>query len=273
MEHTTPKEFMAAAPHTALLGGSSPWAARYAGEIRRIVVLAAAHAPRSTQVHLGPSELGAVCDRQVVGKLIREPSTNHVSDPWPSIVGTAVHAWLAAAFEADNRRSGTLRWLAEQRVSPHPDHPGTADLYDAQEQAVVDHKVLGPTSLSKIRSAEGPPVHYVVQLLLYARGYRLLGLPVRRVAIAAYPRTASTLDGLYVWDREYTPADDMIIEEVLDRTVIRKAVADEILAGRMNLGHVPITPDDSACYFCAQYRPQSAYDGGRGCPGTIGNRP
>jgi hypothetical protein len=270
---TTPAEFMAAAPHTALLGGSSLWASRYAGEIRRIVVLAAAHAPRSTQVHLGPSELGAICDRSVVGKLIRVAPTNHVSDPWPSIVGTATHAWLAAAFDADNRRSGTLRWLTEQRVTPHPDHPGTADLYDAAEQACCDHKVLGPTSMAKIRSENGPPIHYVVQLLLYARGYRLLGLPVKRVAIIAYPRTSSTLDGLYVWDREYTPADDALIEEVLDRTVIRKAVADEILAGRMSLSQVPITPDDAACFYCSQYRPQSAHDGGPGCPGTIGNRP
>ena len=22
------------------------------------------------------------------------PATNHISDPWPSIIGTAVHAWL-----------------------------------------------------------------------------------------------------------------------------------------------------------------------------------
>ena len=190
------------------------------------------------------------CDRQVIGKLVRVPATNHVSDPWPSIVGTAVHAWLAAALDADNRRSGTLRWLTEQRVTPHPDHPGTADAYDAVEQAVVDWKILGPTTMAKIKSPEGPPVHYVVQLLLYGRGYRLLGLPVRRVVLAALPRTSATLDGMYVWDRPYTPADDALIEEVLDRTVIRKAIANEILAGRMRLDQVPITPDDAACYFC-----------------------
>ena len=39
------------------------------------------------------------CDRQVVSKMCGEPVTNHVADPWPSVVGTAVHAWLAEKFD------------------------------------------------------------------------------------------------------------------------------------------------------------------------------
>lgn len=264
---TTVAEFMAAAP--APLGGNTAWASRYATEVRRVVTEAAARAPRSQQVHLGPSELGAACDRQVVGKMAGIPATNHVSDPWPSIVGTAVHAWLAEAFSADNARSGILRWVAEQRVVPHPDHSGTADLYDASEQAVVDHKCLGETSMAKVRSAAGPPRKYVVQLLLYGLGYRKLGLPVRRVALAAYPRTASTLDGLYVWERPAGPEDTPLLEEVMQQTDIRKQLAAEITAGRMQLEDIPKAPDQDECFFCPFYRPQSARDGGPGCSGTI----
>jgi hypothetical protein len=48
----------------------------------------AARAPRTLQQHLGPSELGVECDRQVAGKMAALPATNHVVDPWPSMVGT-----------------------------------------------------------------------------------------------------------------------------------------------------------------------------------------
>lgn len=273
----TPEAFMATAAEP--VGGNNPWSARYAAELRRVVLDHAARAPRTVQQHLGPSELGAVCDRQVAGKMAGLPATNHVADPWPSIVGTAVHAWLADAFTAANTRNGMLRWIAENKVTPHPDHPGTADLYDALERAVVDHKALGPSSLNKIRSGN-PPRHYVVQLLLYGLGYFKLGLPVRRVALAAYPRTASSLDGLYVWSQDFSDDSGQILGdvvdllgEVFDQTRWRKEYAAELIAGHAELLDVPATPTDDGCYFCPFYRPQSAKDQGRGCPGGVASHP
>jgi hypothetical protein len=269
----SPAEFMQAAP--APLNGSSAWASRYATELRRVFTDHAARAPRTLQLHLGPSELGVACDRQVAGKMASLPTTNHVMDPWPSIRGTALHAWAAEAFTADNIRRGLLRWVAEQKVTPHPDHPGTADLYDAVEQAVVDHKFLGETSMAKIRRPEGPPRKYRVQLLLYGLGYLLLGLPVRRVAVAAYPATASSLDGLYVWDHALTgedgqllPDNAQLIEEVFAQTSLRQELAKQLHAGRLSLTDIPLTPDSDECFFCPFYRPQTARDGGPGCPGT-----
>lgn len=261
---TTIAEFMAAAP--AGTAGNSPWATRYAAELRRVVHEHARLAPRNLQVHLGPSELGTPCDRQVVGKLIGAPVTNHVADPWPSVLGVAGHAWLADAFRADNERHG-LRWVPEQKVVPHPDHPGTADLYDAAEQAVVDHKLLGATSMEKVRAAGGPPIRYVVQLLLYGEGYRQLGLPVRRVALAAYPRTAPNLDGLYVWERECTDNDRALLDAIFELTATRKQLAEQVLAGTKTLNGIPKRASDDECYFCPFYRPQSAKDDGPGCSG------
>jgi hypothetical protein len=258
-------EFMAAAPTSP--GGNTPWASRYAAELRRVVIEQARGSARNIQAHLGPSELGSPCDRQVVGKLAGLPVTNHVVDPWASVIGTAVHAWLAEAFAADNSRLGNVRWLPEKRVVPHPEHPGTADLYDAAELAVVDHKVLGESSMAKVRSAAGPPIRYIIQLLLYGKGYRVLGLPVRRVALAAYPRTAASLDGLYVWERATGPQDDELIEEVFRLTQRRKAMAEEITRGLKTLTDIPNTSDDYECFFCPFYRPQSAHDNGPGCPG------
>jgi len=268
----SPADFMAAAP--APVGGSTPWASRYASDLRRVFLEHAARAPRTLQQHLGPSELGVECDRQVAGKMAALPATNHVADPWPSIVGTACHAWAADAFEADNTRRGVLRWVAEQKVTPHPDHPGTADLYDAVEQAVVDHKFLGESSMAKVR--KDPPRKYVVQLLLYGLGYLRLGLPVRRVVLAAYPRTAASLDGLYVWERAFadehgqlTPENVALLEKVFEQTATRRGYAEEILAQRMRLNDVPATTDADECYFCPFYRPQAARDGGPGCSGSV----
>lgn len=258
---------MSSAPRA--LSGNTEWAERYARELRGVVIRQAQQAPRSLQVHLGPSELGAECDRQVVAKLAGARRTNHVSDPWPSVVGTAVHAWLAKAFDDDNVREQMARWVTETAVAPHPEYPGHADLYDGLEAAVVDHKILGPTSLNKIKSPKGPSRRYRVQLLLYGVGFRALGLPVKRVVLAAYPRTAATLDGMYVWEHVCTPEDDILIAEVLRRTEVRQLLAADVRAGLMALSQVPPAPDDDDCFFCDFYRPQAAYDHGAGCPGTV----
>lgn len=266
----SPSEFFQAAP--APLNGNTPFASRYAGDLRRVFHEQAARAPRSLQAHLGPSELGSECDRQVAGKMAQLPATNHVADPWPSIRGTALHVYAAEAFTADNDRHGS-RWVAEHRVTPHPLHPGTADLYDAKERAVVDHKFLGVTSMAKIRSPEGPPRHYVVQMLLYGRGYRILGLPVDRVVLAAYPATAASLDGLYCWERPYTPADDALLDEVFAQTEVRRRWAIALITGAAQLSDVPASPEDDRCYFCPFYRPQTARDGGVGCAGHAPSTP
>jgi hypothetical protein len=218
----------------------------------------------------------------VAGKLAALPATNHVADPWPSIVGTACHAWAAEAFTADNLRKGLLRWVAEQKVTPHPEHPGTADLYDAVEQCVDDHKFLGPTSMAKIR--KGWPRHYLVQLLLYGLGYHLLGLPVRRVVLIAYPRTDASLDGLYVRDTDFTDADGQSAARgpraappsSPTPTAARPRPRRSSPAGSASRTSRP-PRTTTTCYFCPFYRPQAARDSGparvpTSCPGTTQQR-
>lgn len=261
-------------------GSNSAWGTSYARHVKQIIRHAAEHAPRSVQRTLGPSEIGAPCHRQIVGKLVGyalpgHPAgmrTNHVPDMWPAIIGTAVHAWLGSTFERENDTLGFMRYLTELRVTPTEEHPGNTDLYDGAVKAVVDWKVLGPTTLAKIRSGN-PPRKYRVQILLYGMGCQLMGLPVERVVICALPRTEATLDSLYVWDHPVWSVDDaQLISEVLRVNEVRKQIAQQVLTGQISIDEVPIVPDDSECFFCAQYRPQSARDGGPGCSGTIGNR-
>lgn len=247
--------------------GNDDTAVQIAAEVRGIATQAANRAPRSLQVHLGPSELGVECDRQVVGKLLQLPATNHVSDPWPSIVGTAVHAWMDDTFSQPEHGG---RWLTETRVVPHPDHSGTADLYDTANARVLDHKCLGASTMNALRT-QGPPRHYYVQLLLYALGYVRAGYPVTSVAIIAWPRTESSLAGVYVWHHTITEDDWRLVGQVLDETQTRKDWAALVQAGAATIDQVPRTPG-KGCHHCPQYRPQSAVDGGVGCPGQLANK-
>lgn len=267
--NATAAGFMAAAPPS--LNGNSPWAQRYAKTLLKVFHDHAAQAPRTLQVHLGPSELGVECDRQVAGKLAGLPTTNHVSDPWPSIRGTALHAWAAEAFTADNAKYGYQRWTVETRVYPHPDHSGTGDLYDLDEYAMVDHKFLGESSLNKVRKK--PPRKYVVQLLLYALGWINKGFPVTRIVLAAYPATKASMDDMYVWEHVIEPADWELIAYVWEQTDYRKQWAAWIVAQdnpQQALRTVPAdTKEDreEECYWCPFYRPQAAHDAVFGCPG------
>lgn len=243
--------------------GNNAEAVQLAAELRRVAKRAAEHAPRSQQVHLGPSELGVECDRQVVAKLAGLPVTNNVTDPWPSIVGTAIHAWLEDAFASDDPK----RWLTERRVYPVDEHPGTADLYDAASFTVIDHKALGQASQDKLRS-EGPSRQYFVQALLYAMGYARAGFQVDNVAIVSWPRTKSSMNDLYVWHHKIKPEDWALVDEVLDQTKTRKDMAVLVQAGLLDIMQVPHTPN-RGCYFCPIYRPEAATDGGYGCPGQV----
>lgn len=263
---------MASSPRST--GASDAWAEGYGNELKGIIHRYAGQQPRQVQRHLGPSEIGHRCDRQVVAKMAGSKPTNHVADPWASIVGTAIHAYMADAFNWDNQHNGYLRWLAEQRVTPDPGpdaHPGTADIYDAHNRAVVDWKAQADSTRSQLR-AHGPPRHYFVQLLLYRRGYLNIGFPVDRVVLVSLPRTKSTLNDMYTWSHVPTAEDDKLVDDVLAQTAFRQQVAALVRAGKLNLMDVPATPDDAECYWCLLYRPQAAYDGEYGCPGTLAER-
>lgn len=259
--------------------GNSPWAESYGRTMKQLVKDRASRADRSMQRHLGPSELGEECDRQVVMKMAALSKTNNVSDPWASVMGTAGHAWVEEMYKWDNARllenGAAARWIPEMKVTPDPGddpHPGTADLYDANWKALVDHKFLGDTSRAKL-IAKGPKRVYYVQLLLYRRGYQNLGLPVERIVLLAWPRTKSSLDDLYVWEHTPTEADEALVDEVIAQTKQRQAIAELVQAGHIGIMDVPPTPSDDSCMFCPLYRPQAAYDRTiYGCPGTLLNK-
>jgi hypothetical protein len=207
--------------------------------------------------------MGQPCARRLLYEAWATEPANTDSDPWPAIVGTAVHAWLADAFQADNARLGRLRWLVEQRVYLTDGLSGTADLFDLDTATVIDHKVLGPSSLKTLRT-DGPPPVYRTQLHLYGYGYARAGVRVDRVAIAAYPRSG-WLNGLHVWSEPYDPT---VAEAALDRHsgLVALGAALDLDAHPDRWAHIP-TADAAGCAWCPFWRGGNAPADGSGCPG------
>jgi hypothetical protein len=280
------------------MNGNSAWAQRYSQELREVVVRYADRLPRNVQRHLGPSELGHLCDRQLVGKMagvsLGAAGTNRMHDPWASIVGTAIHAFLEEAFKWESQRlveeirnpplgsmyarrepvPGDVRWFTEKRVTPDPaspmPHPGTADLYDAKTFTLNDHKCQSEGVRDKLRR-HGPPHHYYMQMLLYAVGYMHEGFRVDQICLVSWPRTHSTMDDMYVWHHVITAEDIAAVTDLIHKTQIREQLAQFVVNREMDFWQIPATPSEADCQYCPYFRPDAATNPNvKGCPGTAG---
>lgn len=237
--------------------------------LTEIILDASTNAPRSLQRRLGPSEVGDPCPRRLAYKLLDWPTVNDGGDPWPSIVGTATHAWLADALEAHNAKAGKKRFLVEERVEVDDGTvsgyrlAGSCDAYDTETDTVLDHKCVGETAMRKYRS-EGVREQYRIQANLYGLGFERAGHAPRTVALAFYPR-GGMLGGLWVWTAEY---DRRVALDALQRL---GAVRDAVIAldpeARPEMWqHIPAVPT-SGCRWCPFWKPGNA-DLAVGCPGN-----
>lgn len=220
---------------------------------------AARFSPRSRQVSIGPSEVGVACVRRLAAKVINTPATWINADPWASIIGTATHAWLATAFAAANLVLDEPRWLTEERVYPSPSMPGSCDLYDLFTDTVIDHKVVGVTTMASAKRG-GPSAQYRTQAHLYGLGWERRGRTPREVAIAYWPRSGY-LSGLFL-HRE--PYDRDAALASLDRLslVSATALSLDVIDNPERLMLLPATPGDE-CTYCPY---KKVREGDCGCP-------
>jgi hypothetical protein len=217
------------------------------------------NSPRSKVVRIGPSEIGDPCLRKLSYKLMEVPKTNSFSDPWPSISGTAIHAWLAEAFEAVN---GDADWLVEHRVEARKGLSGTLDLFQRSSGTVIDHKCVGATSM-KTRKADGPTEQQVIQLNIYGFGLEQQGYEVKKIALAFYP-LGGMLTGMHTWVGDYDKDVALSAMLRLDSTVELLAMLDpEEHPDRWEL--VPASSSRN-CSYCPWYLPGST-DLSTGCSG------
>ena len=249
------------------------------------IVAAIVEHPRSQQVEIGPSEIGTPCVRRL-GHLLAGTPKQPAPVPWRPTVGTAVHAWIANAFEAFDERlpDSSPRYLMEQRVTVGTiagrPFGGSADLYDAAEFRVIDWKIVGPSALKKYRTAcripddpaqhaafyqrtdVGPGQTYRVQAQCYGHGFALADMPVDEVAIWMLPSNGE-LDQAVRWAEPYRP-------EVAEWAIKRANDVAAVAAAAGWEATLPALPrvEDRCGRFCPFWRAGADVNDPTYCPGS-----
>lgn len=227
--------------------------------------------PRSLQKSLGPSEVGTPCERKLGYKLLGHPE-RPMPPNWKATLGTAAHAWMEQAFDADNLKiapelGGQERWLIETKLTcgfvPGMGFlTGHSDLYDRVTASNLDHKFVGPTQLKHYRSA-GPSQTYKAQAHLYGVGWQMAGLPIDRVGICFLPRQGELADG-FMWSE---PLNAAAAKWAMDR--LARIVA---LVNALGAESLPVLPTaDDWCSHCPFQRFGST-DPKVACAGHPGSR-
>jgi hypothetical protein len=223
---------------------------------------ATTHAPRSLQRAPGPSEIGTPCTRKLGYKILGADQPNGDRDQWLPTIGTAVHAWMAEVYEAENRRLGRERYLIERRVHLPAGISGSSDLFDRDTGVNNDWKVSGLDRIKKYRR-DGPGDQYEVQAHLYGLGMLLAGEDVTDVAITFLPRGGLLTTGIYVWTEPFDAARAVAAIERYEKW--RTAVWALDPEAHPERWEAFPTADDN-CSFCPFHLPFST-DLGKGCPG------
>lgn len=218
------------------------------------------------QTNIGPSQVGTACDKSlgfqtwvadgnmpnveqdaVASVLKYNPS----SDPFPAIVGTAVHAWLEGAAHKDNLIERTMdptrvtdRWLTEAVVDIEASGlsiSGHVDLIDTWHNMVIDFKVLGSASLKKVAVTGSP--QYETQIQMYGLGVeQTLGIVPDRVALALLPRNGP-LRNLTLVTYDYNPDHAWdAMKRLADITEVQRSGTWESLDP---------SPSDDNCRWCS----------------------
>lgn len=173
-------------------------------DLRAVIEHAVMNDPRTLQVALGPSEIGLGCDR-CLAHLLAGHAETELTIPWLPTIGNAVHDWLETTFLQHLMRTGSDRYLPEVTVNVGQlrgvDIKGHSDLFDAHTGTTVDWKIVGATTLKKVKT--GPTVTYRNQLHLYGLGMERAGWDVRHVAIWFLPRNAMSIDAGRYWTEAY----------------------------------------------------------------------
>ena len=234
-------------------------ASALADRIKTIVNNRSANAPRSQQKRLGLSEVGEVCVRKIGYKLLDWEKTNKNTDPWASISGTAIHAWLAEAFE-----QFPDQYLVEHPVKVTEELAGTSDLFDIERKMVIDHKCVGATGM-KSRKKDGMTHQQRVQINLYGLGIENeFGIgSVEKVALAFYP-LGGRLDGLHTIVEPFNRQLALdAVQRLEDAQVLLWQLDPE--ANPQNWQLIPNNPTNS-CNYCPWFMPFSQ-NLAMGCPG------
>ena len=196
---------------------------------------------RSTQVQIGPSELGG-CSRKVWYRLNEQAETNNNELKLAAIMGTAIHAEIEKSIEAVDPNSE--KYLVEVEVE-HNGMKAHIDLFIPETGAVVDWKTVKVKNLNFFPSRNQRWQVHTYGYLLEKNGYK-----VKSVNLCAIARDGDERD-VKVHSEVYDPA-----------------IAEEALAWLEAIKQTPTAPepekDASYCqFYCKFYDPS----GELGCTG------
>ena len=194
--------------------------------------------PRSTQVQIGPSELGG-CRRKVWYRLNDQPETNENELKLAAIMGTAIHSAIETAF-AGNKSIMLETTVEYNGMKAHVD----AFLPDSGD--VIDWKTVKAKNLSYFPSQQQ---RWQVQVYGYLIDKSGVGKP-RNVNLVAIPRDGDERD-IKVHSEPY---DEAIALEALNWLAAIKESAEAPAPER----------DESYCKFYCKYFDAS---GEMGCVG------
>lgn len=210
----------------------------YRTEILTIIQNKIDEHPRSAQQEIGPSGVGG-CERKVAFSLAYGAATEGPGG-WAAHKGTVLHGWLDETFSSEELKmpDGSARFLTEIKLksgSPNVSG-GTCDMYDRLKQAVVDWKLPGDYTVSKVRTGDVNPAYYI-QANVYGYHSTLMGLPVSTVNLAFLPMAGDDLWGtakgaiFCTWDYDESVAKDAIANVDRIRTMLDLAPANKVIEG------------------------------------------
>ena len=228
-----------------------------------VILWADQSSSRSKQIALGCSEVGDPCLRKIGMTMAGVERRNYSADPWPSIVGTAVHQWLDRAVQEYQRVHGTREWLTELEVWPSEWLPGHTDLYHRPSGTVLDLKNPSRTNFRKMLK-EGFGTTYETQVQLYGEGNRRAGREVRRVGFVMLPRDGHLREmkvKTYPFDPAAVQSAFTKIEDLADALVKLGLPA----SGRWDL--VDAEPHYILCQYCPFLNRDLQMASSQGCPG------
>jgi hypothetical protein len=188
--------------------------------------------------------------------------TVNEGDPLPSIIGTAAHAWMEKACNEYNAAHGKIIWIPEAKLHITDGLDGHADAYHVPTEAVWDWKFPGQTRMAGYRK-HGASDQFKAQAHCYGKGYRRLGLPVKKVVVCFLPR-GDFLSKTHIWS---APFDEDYANRALERynRVIEAVIELDVTEHPNRYKLFPKVPSPD-CQFCPWFSP-NLKDNGTTCGG------
>lgn len=219
--------------------------------------------PRSRQAEIGPSEIGAPCNRALAYKFADVPAVGLQAPKWAAAVGTAVHEQFSDWLHQANERDG-FRYLFDLRVwvgDLYPGRPitGSFDAFDTWTGTVIDLKCPTKSRIDRTRNKPDNGPQYETQVDLYGVGAVNAGLPVRHVGILRLPRDGNLVDA----DWKVRPHNPERATSAMQRAGAIARLADTL--GAQAAALQPAT--EHFCATCPWHQPNST-DLTTGCPGA-----